>query len=529
MRRKIEKYLAKKQGVLESNIRYTDDGRFDFMGDLEGVLLAVRGKESSLSRSRQGSSKKHLSAYKRTPGIDNSPESIISTSTACSSLSDVSNGTKTHIYGSSMKKQIHKRPLLSMRRSDKDDFGSSLKSSSRMPLGEHLSSSQNSKRHKGMKKESREDDKFIIFSPGKENKRQSLKKSMSPEFDISIDPSTSFSRTSTKPSNTLSELRTTFSSGRESILNSPNPSKRGMFHLIKTPDHLGGMTPLSMVKDTFEKSPLRDSEDLFVPSNLFADHIGTPTKIMNEKLKNQSTISTSITTNIPTPPQTSNKFTSVTISPISQYPSKDSISNRQNFFSDINIETVGLCINFSHQKHTQSIEKYAKICTGVIPLTTSMEQTTKPLEEITTVPPSTSSSNHIAEVSVLTSDTKSSCEGLIGDLMSPKVVSRDDDECNDTGSSFKIMDALPTPSAIDKSSDQFWASDGGVNLDFSPHADDSFTLFKSPSGQSSHGRSIFSPSVEDDALDAFLMKEDPCPKRDCEEKDAGLVCSTDSR
>lgn len=45
MRRKIEKFLSKKQGVDECNIRYTDDGRFDFMGDLEGVLEAVRGKE----------------------------------------------------------------------------------------------------------------------------------------------------------------------------------------------------------------------------------------------------------------------------------------------------------------------------------------------------------------------------------------------------------------------------------------------------------------------------------------------------
>ena len=57
MRRKIEKYLAKKQGVLECNIRYTDDGRFDFMGDLEGVLSAVRGKDPSCmsaTRSRGG-------------------------------------------------------------------------------------------------------------------------------------------------------------------------------------------------------------------------------------------------------------------------------------------------------------------------------------------------------------------------------------------------------------------------------------------------------------------------------------------
>jgi len=47
MRRKIEKYLARKQGVDERNIRYTEDGRFDFLGDLDGVLNAVRGRDSS--------------------------------------------------------------------------------------------------------------------------------------------------------------------------------------------------------------------------------------------------------------------------------------------------------------------------------------------------------------------------------------------------------------------------------------------------------------------------------------------------
>lgn len=64
MRRKIEKFLSKKQGVDEANIRYTDDGRFDFMGDIEGVLAAVRGKETFRSdkksdrKSRKSSSKK---------------------------------------------------------------------------------------------------------------------------------------------------------------------------------------------------------------------------------------------------------------------------------------------------------------------------------------------------------------------------------------------------------------------------------------------------------------------------------------
>lgn len=43
MRRKIEKYISEKQGVKVKNIRYLADGRFDFMGDVKGVLDAVRG------------------------------------------------------------------------------------------------------------------------------------------------------------------------------------------------------------------------------------------------------------------------------------------------------------------------------------------------------------------------------------------------------------------------------------------------------------------------------------------------------
>lgn len=45
MRRKIEKYLAQKAGVDETQIIPTEDGRYDFKGDFEGVLEAVRGKD----------------------------------------------------------------------------------------------------------------------------------------------------------------------------------------------------------------------------------------------------------------------------------------------------------------------------------------------------------------------------------------------------------------------------------------------------------------------------------------------------
>jgi len=57
MRRKIEKYLARKQGVDEKSVKLLDDGRFDFEGDINGVLAAVRGKDSG-SRKRSGEKKK---------------------------------------------------------------------------------------------------------------------------------------------------------------------------------------------------------------------------------------------------------------------------------------------------------------------------------------------------------------------------------------------------------------------------------------------------------------------------------------
>jgi hypothetical protein len=45
MKRKIEKFLAQKKGIVlgpEDNLPTGDDGRFDFMNDIEGVLQAVR-------------------------------------------------------------------------------------------------------------------------------------------------------------------------------------------------------------------------------------------------------------------------------------------------------------------------------------------------------------------------------------------------------------------------------------------------------------------------------------------------------
>ena len=45
MRRKMEKYLANLQGCDADDIEPAEDGRYEFYGDFDGVLAAVRGKE----------------------------------------------------------------------------------------------------------------------------------------------------------------------------------------------------------------------------------------------------------------------------------------------------------------------------------------------------------------------------------------------------------------------------------------------------------------------------------------------------
>lgn len=75
MKRKIEKYLARKQNCDVNNIRILQDGRFDFMGDLEGVLQAVRGKDGFGSSSKKGRDKLHTPF--ETPG-ENSEGSVAS-------------------------------------------------------------------------------------------------------------------------------------------------------------------------------------------------------------------------------------------------------------------------------------------------------------------------------------------------------------------------------------------------------------------------------------------------------------------
>ena len=58
MRRKIEKYLAKKQGIDDGQVEPGEDGRYDFMGDFDGVLSAVRGNDPMTDSGKKRSESK---------------------------------------------------------------------------------------------------------------------------------------------------------------------------------------------------------------------------------------------------------------------------------------------------------------------------------------------------------------------------------------------------------------------------------------------------------------------------------------
>lgn len=65
MKRKIEKFLAQKVGVDETQIRADEDGRYiDIKGDFEGALAAVRGKDvPSGGRGRTSSAPRNRRSY----------------------------------------------------------------------------------------------------------------------------------------------------------------------------------------------------------------------------------------------------------------------------------------------------------------------------------------------------------------------------------------------------------------------------------------------------------------------------------
>lgn len=231
MKRKIEKYLSTSGKKLKR-----EDGRYDFRGDMDGVLSAVRENDSQRPSSRKSSSsstsnKKNSS--RRAKMVAETTESLKNSTETPRLNPGVAKGKTTKLTATFDESLLNDRSSAQTNSVSKALFG---KTPSR-------------------KSEDMDFHPSNIFS----SPRSALKGSK---------VNTSDKR----------DLRTTFTTGRASILGTPQVSKKGDLSAINTPDvnfdFIHGFTPLSMVKTKGESGQfdeILDANELFSPSELFAD------------------------------------------------------------------------------------------------------------------------------------------------------------------------------------------------------------------------------------------------------------------
>jgi len=226
MRRKIEKFLAKKQGVAEGGkLRYLADGRFDFMDDINGVLGAVRGKDSSGKAKRKREKKINaLNQKNMQPNKDTALKTKLDKNDF-----DIDDPFKYPIGETNNNENMHIFEGRSAIQSTRDrKFGDVYAQS---PAG-HLHMSQPSSYHKTLSK--------------------SMGNLLSPGMMMNATPKSSYRK------------------GRPqvSFLSSPT-SPEGSNGLFSPYDFsLKGMTPLSISRETLLKNPLSGAGfDIFSPDS----------------------------------------------------------------------------------------------------------------------------------------------------------------------------------------------------------------------------------------------------------------------
>jgi len=246
MKRKIEKYLSTSGKKLKR-----EDGRYDFRGDMDGVLSAVRETDNTRPSSR-----------KSTSAVSSSSSSSLSnkknTSRRAAKMADSESKSNGVAHVASLRNSTETPRL--------NQGLTSVKSSKlTATFDESLFKDRSSAQTNSVSK--------ALF--GKTPSRKS--------DDVDFNPSNIFSspRSALKGSkvNTSDkrELRTTFTTGRASILATPQLSKKVDLSSINTPDvnfeSIKGFTPLSMATSTkgggFDG--ILDAHELFSPSELFAD------------------------------------------------------------------------------------------------------------------------------------------------------------------------------------------------------------------------------------------------------------------
>ena len=313
MRRKIEKYLARKQGVEEGKIQYLDDGRFDFMGNLDGVLAAVRGKDGS------GRSKRKNDKKKGTTNNKVMKNNILSVSRSKDPASNEIHGQGQFKYG----------PPVGSNESNKEN--------------KDMNSRRQGVRYSG---EKRFGDVYALsphnhFQASRPMPQQNISSKLmddicllSPGFIMSSSPKRK-SKQNVEKSHTLQ---------------SPGPQK-GLSSLFSPNLSINGMTPLSVSRDNLMKTPLSNagfnifSPDLEINRNLFSC-----TKATSDE-------------------QPSSKTLEVAVSPILKLPLNIPASKRRRYFTDRSLESpVGLFEGSSTSNlMSQDSSKYL----AIVPLRTS--------------------------------------------------------------------------------------------------------------------------------------------------------------
>lgn len=479
MKKKIEKHLAKRQGVDESCIQYLDDGRFDFMGDIDGVLDAVRGKDSQ----GRGRTLRLEMKNNNIENQENSPMGLIRTPS-------ISESQHQYRFENSHKHQFHVP-------------SSSLMNQIKLNEESNLNKSQFEKRTEMNRKRERDPLESL-------HQNFNCNRMKSPRI---------WSQNIAK----IREGRYNYPNRQDLNLNTPeNKLCTNIFRTKKSPEddlNIKGMTPLSIMKGNFVKTPVSTGESfgLFSPSNklcdkmnrnLFSSKENDFSHIENEAIPNtgerENLVSQQNTNNILTKTPRDAKFRHVVVSPISQFPSS---KKKRSYFSN----------DGEYSYSSPQNEEERSVCLGIISLTATMGPsktksnsragTNKLSMHLTAIPPTPSFSSEQDNKSLNSNSTKISVDTLIGN--SKTIFSEEKLLKSVTLSPFNYNLATPGSGPKESSPDKFWSTAGGMNLSFSPTADETYSLKLPFSNKEINNDSKFSPSIVDE-YDNNLFSQENC-------------------
>lgn len=250
MKRKIEKYLSKKQGVDEAHIRYTDDGRFDFMGDLDGVLTAVRGKDG-VTRIRTGKSGQKT----RRPSTNKKPRED-------PSLHGHQKSRPPHMHPSYHHPGMYMHhPYYPPMQMHAMPHGKQIESSNKenmKPRSAHVP-------YRGLPSGQTTTDRRASNLEPSPNKPAVKKEQVlrSPFFGMSVTPASTLKTPLKMDSELSSYLTNNLASSRKTMFDSPTSSSSSA-HI-----DMQGMTPLTDLRRAFSSTPFNGDEiALFSPNTL---------------------------------------------------------------------------------------------------------------------------------------------------------------------------------------------------------------------------------------------------------------------